>query len=461
MPLSFRQRILPTATPPRVSSPSGRGGAPAPGASGSPRQAITAAPAWTAVASESLSQAWDAMRGAPWRAALTIVGVAIGVIVVVLMAAVIRGVNTSVAQDIAAAGPNTFFLYRRPVGFQACDGTEDTCPWLRNPPLTVAEAAALRDLPEIQDVTPHVSTVTTVAVAERRVPDVTVEAYGGDFLVTTGGTILAGRPFSPREGAAGLPVALINPQLVRQVFPNRDPIGAEVRLDGERFRVIGVYEPASSFLGRPGQASGGTDPLVVIPIERVARLGASLRRLDLTVVPREGVPPATAQDAVLATLRSMRGLRPSQANTFELVTQSSLLETYNRLFGTFFLVLLGLSGVGLLVGGVGVVAIMTIAVTERTREIGIRKALGAPRSVIRLQFLVEAVLLTGTGAAAGLLVGTALAWAIGRFSPLPTSVPWWAIAAALGSATITGVVFGLIPAIRASRLDPVEALRWE
>jgi putative ABC transport system permease protein len=166
-------------------------------------------------------------------------------------------------------------------------------------------------------------------------------------------------------------------------------------------------------------------------------------------------------DDVTASLRGQRGLRPGQESTFALITQDRLFETYNSIFGMFFLVMIALSGVGLIVGGVGVVAIMMISVTERTREIGVRKALGATKATILWQFLVEAATLTGIGGAIGLFVGWLAAVAIRSFSPIEASIPPLAVVAALGASAITGILFGLLPASRAARLDPVEALRYE
>jgi putative ABC transport system permease protein len=166
-------------------------------------------------------------------------------------------------------------------------------------------------------------------------------------------------------------------------------------------------------------------------------------------------------DQVTATLRGLRGQRPAEESSFAIITQDKLLDTYNSIFGVFFLVMIALSAVGLLVGGVGVVAIMMISVTERTREIGVRKALGATRATILWQFLVEAITLTGIGVVIGLAAGWLGAVAIRSFSPIAASVPPLAVVAALAASVITGVLFGMLPALRASRLDPVVALRHE
>jgi putative ABC transport system permease protein len=181
----------------------------------------------------------------------------------------------------------------------------------------------------------------------------------------------------------------------------------------------------------------------------------------LRVKPRDGVSTGDAMDEVTAALRGRRGLRPSAPNNFGLITSDRLTETFDKLFGTIFVVGLSLSGVGLLVGGVGVVAIMMISVTERTREIGVRKALGATRATILFQFLVEAATLTSIGAGLGLLLGAGAAFLIRSATSIPAAVPGSAVAAALVASALTGVLFGMLPALKASRLDPVDALRYE
>jgi len=187
-----------------------------------------------------------------------------------------------------------------------------------------------------------------------------------------------------------------------------------------------------------------------------------MRGNNLIVKPFSGVAVEDAVDDVTATLRSSRGLRPGAPNNFEIVTQDRLWAIYNKLFGTFFVVGLALSSVGLLVGGVGVVAIMMISVTERTREIGVRKALGATRFTILWQFLVEAVTLTGIGASVGLVLGILTAIGVRTAWPaVPATTSWGSVFAALGISAVTGVIFGMLPAMRAAKMDPVVALRYE
>jgi putative ABC transport system permease protein len=406
---------------------------------------------------EGVGIALDSLRSNKVRAALTILGVAVGVFVVVVISAAIHGINTSVARDFEKAGPKTFFLSRYPITFEACDGTDDTCKWLHNPPLTYADAKAINTLPSIRAGAAQMGLQKEVRYKDRVLASTTVIGTTANWtIVDNAGDLYPGRSFTEAEENNAEHVVIINDEMAKRLFVDSDPLDKMVSIAGVPFKVIGIYHYEASFI------SGGNNPRAIVPYEAAYRvLGGSSRGVGVAVVPRDEVTRDQAEDDVIAAMRARRGLRPGADNTFAIITQDKLFETYNKIFGMFFLIMIVLSAIGLLVGGVGVIAIMMISVTERTREIGVRKALGATRATILWQFLVEAVTLTAIGAVVGLLGGTGVSFIIRNATPIKASVPPLAIVAALGASAITGVLFGMLPAMRASRLDPVDALRYE
>jgi putative ABC transport system permease protein len=418
---------------------------------------------WFFNVTEGIAIAFDAIRQNKVRAALTILGVAVGVFVVVTLSAAVHGINTSVAKDLESAGPTSFYIYRRPISLATiCDGTDETCPWRKNPPITLTEADRISRLPEIQAVTSHIGAGARYNYKDKEVSQGGLDGYSAGWLDADGGDIVEGRDFTYAENVTGASVIVINEELAKRLFKDSDPLDKSIDVEGKPFKVIGLYHNVGSFLGKPSSSTSGTDPKGIIPLMSGKRqLGFQLRRLDLTIKPHTWVARDEAIDAVTALLRGTRGLRPSQPDNFAIVTSDGLMAIYNGFFGVFFLIMVALSAVGLMVGGVGVIAIMMISVTERTREIGVRKALGATRKTILWQFLVEAATLTCIGASIGLVLGSLVAYLVNKFTPIPASTPPLAIAAALGVSAVTGIIFGMLPAARASRLDPVEALRYE
>ena len=408
---------------------------------------------------EGVGIALDSLRSNKVRAALTILGVALGVFVVVAMSSIVKGINESFRRDLEASGPTSFYIYRRPIG-----GFSRPPEWTRsNPGITLDEVRMLERLPNIRAVTAHVGMGASFRYKDRSIPQAGMEVYTPNWTDVDGGDIYPGRSFTYAENAKGARVALVNDKLAAQLFHDSEPLDKVIKINDVEFQVIGLYHYTASPMGTPTSGGQGDSPKAIIPYESGRRhLNMWLRGTDLIVKPRSGVTTQEAVDDVTAALRSYRGLRPSQPSNFEIITQDRLWSIYTKLFGTFFVVGLALSSVGLLVGGVGVIAIMMISVTERTREIGVRKALGATRWTILWQFLVEAVTLTAIGASVGLALGIAVAIGVRTIWPaVPATTSWSTVGAALAISAVTGVLFGMLPAIKAARLDPVAALRYE
>ncbi|HJU89512.1 MAG TPA: ABC transporter permease, partial [Gemmatimonadaceae bacterium] len=307
---------------------------------------------------EGVGIAFDSIRANKARAALTIAGVAVGVFVVVAISAAIYGINKSVASDFEAAGPTSFFIYKYPIEFNACDGTDETCPWIHYPPLTTDEARAIKALPTIRGATIHIGTSAAFRHKDRRLASGLIDLYTPDWTDVDGGDISPGRSFTYAENETAARLALINDKMAEALFADVDPMDKTIYINGTPFKVIGLYHYKASFLGTPGR-EGGDRPRAVIPFESGRRhLGVRVEWADITIKPHDGVPRDLAMDEVTAALRGMRGLKPGQANTFFVTPQEKLFEFWNRLTGIFFVIMIVLSGIGLMVGGVGVVAIM-------------------------------------------------------------------------------------------------------
>lgn len=407
---------------------------------------------------EGVGIALESVRSNKVRAALTILGVAIGVMVVIGMASAITGINRSVTQMLETMGPKTFFVTRFfQGGIHISDGSDELSPWRRNPWLSVEEAELIRRLPTVRDVSVQEGTNGPVSYEGTELKSVNVAGFGASWVLVTGGTIVQGRSFTNVEYAASARVAIINDKVAESLFARGvSPIGKRIRIFGEPFEVIGLHVEAASLFG------GGDTPRLAIPHTTFTKVADYWKGwMDIAVLPTEAATTQEAIEDVTGALRAKRGLKPMQENNFAILTQDKLLDTFNNITVGFFAVMLSLSMVGLLVGGVGVIAIMMISVTERTREIGVRKALGATRREIMFQFLVEAATLTLVGGAIGMVLGSLIALGIRAATPIPAAIPMWSVGVALLAATFTGVLFGLYPAFRAARLDPVEALRFE
>lgn len=406
---------------------------------------------------ENFSAALESLRVAKGRSALTILGVVIGVSTVMAMASIVAGIRDQIVSTIEIAGPTTFYILK--VWSQTPINPNDLPKWVRiRPDLTTDEAEHIAALPEISYAGIWAQSFSRVEFGGTRTQPGIVMGADNGYTEIYGGELTEGRWFTRTELDRGSAVAVIDANVARKLFGSIDPIDKLIHIGGRPAHVVAVYQPASNIFQPPGQEVQAIVPYRMLDHQFVIdKTNAQF----VPVKPRPGVAVADAENAVTIALREMRRLHPADHNTFDLITQDQILDTFNKLTGIFFLVMMVLSAVALLVGGIGVMAVMMISVTDRTREIGIRKAVGAARRDIMQQFLIEAMTLTGIGGVIGVLVGLAM----GKLATTAMSVhadpPWMLTMIAVGSSVGIGLFFGLVPARRAALLDPIDALRYE
>lgn len=405
---------------------------------------------------EGVVIALDAIRANKLRSLLTILGVVIGVTTVMAVASLVQGIRRQIFNAIEVAGPTTFYVLRY---FSQSPLNPDRLPYeVRiRPVLQRSDAVAIARMPEIRYAGIWVQVFQKVEFQGVRTQQVVIFGADDRYMDVQGGTLLRGRMFTRAE-LAGEPVIVLEQSAADRVFGRLDPLGAQVRVGGSSFRVIGIYQRPANIFEPPGQETGGIVPFAAA---RERFQYDETNSLFIAVKPRTGVTVNQAMDAVTIALRRARNLRPGMPNTFDLITQDQILDVVGKFTSYFFLAMVSLSSVALLVGGIGVMAIMMVSVTDRTREIGLRKALGATRREVLWQFLVEAGTLTMVGGAVGILFGLGAGELLKAGLGLDSEVPLWSIAVACGVSITIGLVFGLIPANRAARMDPVEALRRE
>ena len=397
--------------------------------------------------------ALNTVREHKMRSFLTVLGVIIGTGAVIGVGSIIAGLDGAITNILKSFGPNTIVVLRG----SAMGGW--TLEEMKRKPLTREDALAIEDrCPSVEHVSPYLfANWDQIHKARYKGNDnYNLDMGGTEEGYAAGGTVmLQGRFFTDIENRHHMPVAVLGEDLGKSFFQDVDPIGKWIDVDGHALQVVGVMQrPAASF---PGQ----DDNRVLIPYFTMHKLYANANENMIIVIAKPGML-SQAEDEVRVILRIRRKVPNDKPDTFSLSTAQQMIEDFHRITGTVALVMVILSSIGLLVGGIGVMNIMLVSVTERTREIGIRKAVGARKADIVLQFLTEAVVLTGIGGVIGLFLGWCVSLLTGLiFKNLPTSVPLWAAIAGILVSVGVGLFFGIWPAGRAANLDPVVALRYE
>jgi putative ABC transport system permease protein len=411
---------------------------------------------------ENFKMAIDTLRGNKMRSFLTIFGVVVGVITVMLISSIISGINVAVEKEVESFGTRSIFLYKMDIGIRTSAPSREE---RMRKPLTVDDAEAIGQLGSIEVAVPFL--------------DLSNNFFGQKILVTgkngktsssvqlngtlpqvdkaPGEILIDGRWFSSSENEANANVCLIGDTVKESYFPYENPVGETLEIGGQQFRVIGLLQKREQLFGGGG-GNNDQSNIIYMPMGAALKLKPNADDLFILAVAKEG-QLEKAKDDVQDLLRIRRHVKYGEKNNFAMETAASLIDQFKAITGGVFLAMVVISSVGLMIGGIGVMNIMLVSVTERTREIGIRKAIGAKQSDILLQFLIEAATLTGFGGLVGLILGWMLTFLVKMI--MPSYVPAWAPIAGFGASVLIGIFFGLWPAWKAARLDPIESLRYE
>ena len=403
---------------------------------------------------ESASIALDAIWSAKLRSLMTVLGNIVAVTSIIAVVSLIQGLNASVKQAILnQAGADSFNIQQFPI-----TRSEDEFEKVRsNPRITAKDARAIRRYgSQITAVMLDSGAGGRVTYRDKSIDGTRVTGVTGDYVNFSSFDAERGRLMSPTEVDTGRPVTVIGDRTAERLFgTDVDPLDKTIQIEGVHFRVVGVSAKRGSLLGQ------SQDEFCVIPLGQFQMLFGSRRQLSITVKPRDVSLITQAMDEATVALRGARRLKPKQVDNFGMFTSDTILDIYHSATNGIFAVLIGVVGLSLVVGGIVIMNIMLMVVTERTREIGLRKALGARRNDIMAQILTESVVLSIFGGIIGTGLGVAIASTIAAFTPIPAAVEAWSVALGIGITALVGLFFGLYPAMRAAALDPIEALRRE
>ena len=403
---------------------------------------------------DSAAIALAAIWSAKLRSFMTVLGNIVAVTSIIAVVSLIQGLNASVKSAILnQAGADSFNIQQFPItrSDEAFDKVRN------NPRVTIADARAVRRYSELAAaVMADATSNGRITFRDKSIDQTRVQGVTSEYVEFSSFDAERGRLMSTTEVDSARPVTVIGWQTADRLFgSNVAPIDKVIQIEGVHFRIVGVSSKRGSLLGR------SQDEFAVIPLAQFRMIFGSRRSLSLSVKPRDVAQIVPAIDDAMVALRTARRLKPKQNDNFGIFTSDTILDIYHSATNGIFAVLVGVVGLSLVVGGIVIMNIMLMAVTERTREIGLRKALGARRSDIMAQMLTESVVLSMFGGIVGTVFGIAIAQVISRFTPIPAAVEIWSVLLGIGITALVGLVFGLYPAMRAARLDPIEALRRE
>ncbi len=402
---------------------------------------------------ESAGIAIEAIWAAKLRSLMTVLGNIVAVTSIIAVVSLIQGLNRSVQDAILnQAGADSFSVQQFPLVFS----DEEFDKFRYNPRITMDDVRAIRRYsPLISAVMLDSRGSSQVVYRDKTIDTIQLQGVTSEFGSFSTFNAERGRLMSPIEVDRSRPVVVVGWDVADRLFGNADPLDKVIQIDGVHFRIVGVSAKRGSFLGQ------SQDSFAVIPLRRFQQLFGSRRQINMTVKPREVADIKAAMDDTTVALRVARRLKPKQPDNFGLFTSDTFLSLYRQATNGIFAVLVGVVALSLVVGGIVIMNIMLMVVSERTREIGLRKALGARRSDIMSQILTESVVLSALGGVIGTILGSSIALAISSLTPVPASVQAWSVAVGIGITAVVGLFFGLYPASRAARLDPIEALRKE
>jgi putative ABC transport system permease protein len=410
---------------------------------------------------ENLKMALDTLRGNKLRSFLTIIGVVVGVITVMLISSIISGIGMAVEEQVKSFGTRSIFIYKMDIGIRFGRPSREE---RMRPDLTLEDALALRELSEVETAVPFLNVSsgffgnrTVVSAKGKQTSNIQLSGTLPEIEKSGTEILVEGRWFTQSEVDYKRDVALIGSTVKETFFPYESPIGQTLDVNGREFTIVGHLEKKAQLLGGGG-GNNDESNTIYMPFYSAQKIRPNADDIFILAIAREG-RLQQARDQIEDQLRVRRKVEYGKPNNFSTATADTIIEQFQSITAGVALAMIVISSIGLLIGGIGVMNIMLVSVTERTREIGIRKAIGAKQSDILIQFLIEAGTLTGFGGLVGLGIGWLLTLLISLV--FPSYVPWWAPPLGFFASVGIGLVFGLFPAWKAARLDPIESLRYE